>query len=151
LRATGLTAALLALTIVAGGCTETRAAVGHSCGALDRRFIETAGVNMAALGMHAEGTQTGALTPTDVVEEAQAAAKRIGHVVPRDPSLRRAQTLMTAMFREYGDAVALQSRGKPEAGERMYRAYGLASFARDVLQQAQPALAERGCDVTSLL
>ena len=151
LRAMGLTAALLALTILASGCTETRAAVGHSCGALDRRFIETAGVNMTALGMHAEGIQTGAMTPNDVVDEAQAAAKRIGQVVPRDPSLRRAQTLMTAMFREYGDAVELQSRGKPEAGERMYRAYGLANFARDVLQQAQPALAEHGCDVAPLL
>jgi hypothetical protein len=151
LRATGLTAALLALTIVAGGCTESRAAVGHSCGALDRRFIETAGVNMTALGMLAEGFQTGSMTPTEVVEEAQAAAKRIGHVVPHDPSLRKAQTLITAMFREYGDAVELHSDGKPEAGERMYRAYGLANFARDVLQQAQPALAEQGCDVAALL
>jgi hypothetical protein len=151
LRATGLTAALLALAIVAGGCTETRAAVGHSCGALDKRFLETAGVNMTALGILAEGIQTGAMTPREVVEEAQAAAKRIGHVTPRDPSLRTAQTLISAMFREYGDAVELQSNGKPEAGERMYRAYGLANFARDVLQQAQPALAERGCDVAPLL
>jgi hypothetical protein len=151
LRATGLTAALLALTIVAGGCTETRAAVGHSCGALDKRFLETAGVNMTALGMLAEGFQTGAMTYGEVVDEAQAAAKRIGHVTPRDPSLRKAQTLISAMFREYGDAVELQSNGKPEAGERMYRAYGLANFARDVLQQAQPALAERGCDVAPLL
>ncbi len=91
------------------------------------------------------------MTPVDVVEEAHAAAKRIDHVTPRDPSLRRAQVLITAMFQEYGDAVRLQSNGKPEAGERMYRAYGLANFARDVLQQAEPALAERGCDVASLL
>ena len=33
----------------------------------------------------------------------------------------------------------------------MYRAYGLASFARDVLTEAAPALQQRGCDVKSLL
>jgi hypothetical protein len=151
LRTTGLTAALLVLAIVAGGCTESRAAVGHSCGALDKRFIETAGLNMTALGVMAEGIQSGAMTTGEVVEEAQAAAKRIGYVTPRDPSLRQAQTLISAMLREYGDAVKLQSSGKPDAGERMYRAYGLANFARDVLQQAEPALAKRGCDVASLL
>ena len=147
----GLTAALLALTVVAGGCTDSRAAVGHSCGALDRRFIETAGVNMTALGMLAEGIHTGAMSPNEVVDEAEASAKRIGNVVPRDPSLRKAQSLIMAMFSEYSDAVELQADGEPEAGERMYRAYGLANFARDVLQQAQPALAERGCEVASLL
>jgi hypothetical protein len=151
LRAMGLIAALLALALVAGGCTESRAAAGHSCGALDKRFIETAGLNMTALGILAEGIQSGALTPNEVIEEARAAAKRIGHVTPRDPSLRKAQTLISAMFSEYGDAVKLQTDGEPNAGERMFRAYGLANFARDVLQQAQPALAERGCDVASLL
>ena len=54
------------------------------------------------------------------------------------------------MFNEYGEAVRLQSEGK-EAGERMYRAYGLANFAHDVLAQAQPDLLERGCDVGPLL
>jgi hypothetical protein len=33
----------------------------------------------------------------------------------------------------------------------MYRAYGLANFAHDVLVQAQPDLLERGCDVGPLL
>jgi hypothetical protein len=151
LRLTGLTAALLAVTIVVAGCTESSAAVGHSCGALDRRFIQTAEVNMTALGMLAEGYQSGAMTPAQVVEEARAAAKRVSFVKPRDPSLRTAQTLIGAMFREYGDAVHRQARGKPDAGERMHRAYGLANFARDVLQQAQPVLAEQGCDVGALL
>ncbi len=151
LRATGLTVALLVLTIVAGGCTSSQAAVGHSCGALDKRFIETAGINMTALGLMAEGYQSGAMSSTEVVEEAEAAARRVTYVEPRDPSLRKAQTLIGAMFLEYSDAVSRQSRGKPDAGERMYRAYGLANFARDVLQQAQPALADRGCDVASLL
>lgn len=147
----GLSAALLALVIVAGGCTESRVAVGHSCGALDRRFIETAGVNMTALGMLAEDYQTGAMSPEEVAEEARASAQRVTYVEPRDPSLRTAQALIGAMFREYGDAVHRQAKGKPDAGERMYRAYGLANFARDVLRQAQPALAKQGCDVAALL
>jgi hypothetical protein len=151
LRWTGLTAALLALTIVAAGCTESSVAVGHSCGALDRRFIQTAEVNMTALGLLAEGYQTGAMSSQQVVEEARAAAKRVTYVTPRDPSLRTAQTLIGAMFHEYGDAVHRQAKGKPDAGERMHRAYGLANFARDVLQHAQPALAEQGCDVGALL
>jgi hypothetical protein len=33
----------------------------------------------------------------------------------------------------------------------MMRAYGLANFAHDVLVQAQPALAARGCSVAALL
>ena len=147
----GLTAALLVLALVAGGCTESRAAAGHSCGALDKRFIQTAGINMTALGMLAEDYQSGAMSAQDVVAQARDSAKRISFVTPRDPSLRRAQTLIDAMFQEYGDAVAHREKGKPDAGARMYRAYGLANFARDVLVQAQPALAKRGCDVTPLL
>ncbi len=57
---------------------------------------------------------------------------------------------MSAMFSEYGTAVELYGKGK-KAGERMYRAYGLANFARDVLVEAQPALSERGCDLSPLL
>jgi hypothetical protein len=151
LRAMGLTAVLLALAAVAGGCTESRAAVGHSCGALDRQFIQTATVDMTALGVLADGYQSGAMTATEVVREARASAKRVTHTAPRDPSLRQAQRYIGAMFSEYGDAVHRRAEGKDDAGERMYRAYGLANFARDVLVQAQPALAEQGCDVGPLL
>jgi hypothetical protein len=151
LRAIGVTAALLALAFVAGGCSSATAAAGHSCGALDKRFIETAGVNMTALGMLAQDYQSGVLTADEVAEQALDSAKRIRYDKPRDPSLRKAQTLIDAMFQEYGDAVVRQARGKADAGQRMYRAYGLANFARDVLIEAQPALAKRGCDVASLL
>ena len=37
------------------------------------------------------------------------------------------------------------------AGPHMYRAYGLANYAHDVLSRAQPALKVRGCDLTDLL
>ena len=38
-----------------------------------------------------------------------------------------------------------------DPGKYVYRAYGLANFAHDVLSQAEPALAKRGCDVSPLL
>ena len=63
---------------------------------------------------------------------------------PHDPSLLRAQCLIDAMFLEYGDAVAHLAKGKPDAGKRMFRAYGLANFAREILVEAQPELAKRG-------
>jgi hypothetical protein len=57
---------------------------------------------------------------------------------------------MGAMFREYGQAVRARTHNR-EAGPHIYRAYGLANFARDILVQAQPKLSERGCDVAGLL
>ena len=54
------------------------------------------------------------------------------------------------MFTEYGEAVTLYAEGK-DSGERVFRAYGLANFARDTLAEVQPALQHEGCDVTSLL
>lgn len=105
---------------------------------------------MTALGIWAAGYKNGEIEPGEVAKEARGAAKRVGYVKPTDPSLREAQKLMNAMFSEYGEAVALSAKGK-EAGERMHRAYGLANFAREVLVEAQPELAKRGCDVGPLL
>lgn len=122
----------------------------HSCGATDKRFIRTASVNMTELGIWAAAYKDGSAAPEAVAEEARAAAKRVAYVTPRDPSLVTAQRFMTAMFSEYGEAVELYGAGK-NAGERMYRAYGLANFARDVLVDAQPALSARGCDLSPLL
>jgi hypothetical protein len=105
---------------------------------------------MTALGIWAAGYQKGEIEPDEVVKEAKNAARRVSYVKPHDPSLRKSQELIDAMFNEYALAVAMQAKGK-EAGERMYRAYGLANFARDVLVDAKPALEERGCDVDALL
>ena len=132
------------------GGEDTEAMSVHFCGAMDKRFIKTASTNMTALGIWATSYKDGASEPGDVAREARAAAKRVRHVKPRDPSLREAQKLVAAMFSEYGEAVELYGKGEP-AGDRMYRAYGLANFARDVLVEAQPALAQRGCDVSPLL
>jgi hypothetical protein len=57
---------------------------------------------------------------------------------------------MRAMFLEYGRAIRADQKNK-NPGKYIYRAYGLANFAHDVLSQAKPALAERGCDISPLL
>jgi hypothetical protein len=105
---------------------------------------------MATMGALATGYQNGDISARDVAQQAFGAASRVQYVKPTDPSLRQAQTLIGAMFLEYGDALRLKAKGK-DAGQRMYRAYGLANFAHDVLAQAQPDLEKQGCDVAPLL
>jgi hypothetical protein len=150
LRRISVIAATLCLLACAGGCSGAGGTLAHSCGASDRSFIETASVDVTALGSLSADYQSGIAAPEDVAQEAFDAAHRVTHVKPRDPSLRTAQKYLDAMFNEYGKAVKLQSEGK-DAAERMYRAYGLANFAHDVLAQAQPELIKRGCDVGPLL
>jgi hypothetical protein len=137
----------LGLAVRGGSTAEIR----HTCGATDKRFIQTASTNMTALGVWAEGYRSGDISPEDVAREARDAAKRVGYVEPRDPSLRLAQRLIDDMFVEYGEAVSLAADERARAGKHMHRSYGLANFARDVLVEAQPALAKQGCDVGPLL
>ena len=40
---------------------------------------------------------------------------------------------------------------RKDAAPHMYRAYGLANFAFDVLSDAEPELRRRGCDISGLL
>jgi hypothetical protein len=150
LRRISVIAATLCILASASGCSGSREARGHSCGATDKSFIATASVDVTALGSLTVDYQSGLAGPDEVAQEAFDAAERVTHVKPRDPSLRTAQKYLDGMFREYGEAVTLQADGK-DAGERMYRAYGLANFAHDVLAQAQPELLSRGCDVGPLL
>ncbi len=153
-RRIGVLAAALVIAFTIGfaarGGGGGEAAPPHSCGATDKRFIKTATINMTELGIWGAAYRDGSAEPETVAAEARAAAKRVAYVQPRDPSLVKAQRLMSAMFSEYGAAVELYGEGK-SAGERMYRAYGLANFARDVLADAQPALSARGCDLSPLL
>jgi hypothetical protein len=132
-----------------GGDGET--AYAHSCSATDKRFIQAATTDMTALSIWAEGYKAGELEAEEVARQASDAARRVGYVKPRDPSLKLSQRLINAMFREYGEAVSVGPKEKQRAGLHMHRAYGLANFAREVLTQAQPALAREGCDVTPLL
>jgi hypothetical protein len=149
LRRIGVLAAALGLVACAGGCTGTGESLGHSCGATDRSFIQTASIDLTALGSLPADYQTGA-PAKEIAQEAFDAAQRVTHVEPRDPSLHTAQKYFDAMFTEYGEAVRLQDEGK-DASERMYRAHLLATSAHDVLTDAQPELLERGCDVGPLL
>jgi hypothetical protein len=150
LRRFGVIAATLVLVAVSSGCSGARSAHGHTCTATDQNFIQTASVDVTGLGALTADYQSGQARPKDVAQQAFDAAVRVQHTDPEDPSLKAAQKYLDAMFQEYGTAVTIQAKGG-DAGERMYRAYGLANFAHDVLLQAQPALSERGCDVAPLL
>ncbi len=154
MRRIGVTPAALVLAFVIGMAVRgggTEDALAHTCSATDKRFIKTAGTNMTALGVWAEGYKSGEIDAADVARQARDAAKRVKYVKPLDPSLRHAQRLIDAMFIEYGHAVALSAKERARAGQHMHRAYGLANFARDVLVEAQPELAKHGCDVGPLL
>jgi hypothetical protein len=153
-RQTGLYAAallVLALAATASGCGATNArAAGHTCSATDRAFISTAQLNMTALGMWTEEYQSGDAEASDLITEARKAEKILAQTQPSDPSLQRSRKLMDAMLSEYRKALVAKER-KGDPTHHMYRAYGLAAFSRDVLEQAAPALQVRGCDVKALL
>lgn len=150
LRRLSVIAATLFLLVCASGCSGTSESREHSCGATDQKFIQTASVDITALGTLNADYQSGFAEAEEVAQQAFDAAKRVTHVEPKDFSLRTAQKYLDGMFREYGEAVTMQAAGK-DASDRMYRAYGLANFAHDVLVQAQPALLQRGCDVGPML
>lgn len=150
MRRVGLTAAALILAFTAGGCGRAQDPLAHSCVATDQKFIETASLNVTAFNDLSDDFRAGQVDANEIASEAFSAAKRLGNVEPRDPSLKQAQKYLDSMFTEYGEAVTLHAEGK-DAGERMQRAYGLANFARDVLVEAQPALQREGCDVAPLL
>jgi hypothetical protein len=144
-----LTAAALSLAILAG-CGQARDPLAHSCVATDQKFIQTASLDVTAFNELADEFRTGEVDAEEIAHEAFDAARRVGRTEPNDPALRQAQQYLDAMFTEYGEAVRMHAKGK-NPGERMFRAYGLANFARDVLAEAQPALQEQGCDVAALL
>ena len=150
LRRIGVIAATLVLVALSTACGGEKSVHGHSCGPTDQKFIQTASTDMTGLGVLNADYQSGAVKAKDVSQQAFDASVRIQHTDPKDPSLQTAQRYLDAMFQEYGAAVTIQAKGG-DAGERMYRAYGLANFAHDVLTQAQPALYKRGCDVGPLL
>jgi hypothetical protein len=140
----------LALALVANGRAKPAAAVAHTCSATDRQFIQEARTNMTALGLWADQYQSGDANPSEVVTEARRAAKTVQGMGPTDPSLQQTQRLIVGMLVEYAKAVQLQER-HGNAGPHMYRAYGLANYAHGVLENAQPALSARGCDLSQLL
>jgi len=149
LTAAGLTAlCALALTLATNG--RAKPSLAHTCSATDRQFIQEAKVNMTALGLWGEQYESGDAKAADVVSESKREEKILAGMGPTDPSLEQTRRLLVGMLAEYAKALQIQQR-HGNAGPHMYRAYGLANYAHDVLERAQPALAPRGCDLSDLL
>jgi hypothetical protein len=150
--AAGLAVAIFAagsLVLLVGG-NNGKAAVIHTCSATDRQFLGAAQLNMAALGTLSEDYLQGEAKADDVIMQTDSAITSLRNTNPSDPSLSKTRAILRAMFLEYGRAIRADKRHH-DPGQYVYRAYGLANFAHEVLSQAKPALAQRGCDVTPLL
>jgi hypothetical protein len=149
--AAGLAVAIFAVASLVVLNTGTgKAAVSHTCSATDRQFLGTAQLNMAALGTLSQDYLQGDAEADDVIMQADSAVASLLNTNPSDPSLSKTRAILRAMFLEYGRAIRADKH-KRDPGKYIYRAYGLANFAHDVLSQAKPALAKRGCDVSPLL
>ena len=143
-------AIFVAASLVVLNTGTGKAAVSHTCSATDRQFLGTAQLNMAALGTLSQDYLQGDAKADDVIEQTDSAVTSLLNTNPSDPSLSKTQKIMRAMFVEYGRAIRADKHHR-DPGQYIYRAYGLANFAHDVLSQAEPALAKRGCDVSPLL
>lgn len=150
--AAGLAVAIFAtgsLVLLVGGNSKA-AVIRHTCSATDRQFLGAAQLNMAALGTLSEDYLQGEAKADDVIMQTDSAIASLRNTNPSDPSLSKTRAILRAMFLEYGRAIRADKHHH-DPGKYVYRAYGLANFAHDVLSQAQPALAKRGCDVSPLL
>ena len=150
--AAGLAVAILAtgsLVLLVGGNSKA-AVIHHTCSATDRQFLGAAQLNMAALGTLSEDYLQGDAKADDVIMQTDSAIVSLRNTEPSDPSLSKTRAILRAMFLEYGRAIRADKHHH-DPGKYVYRAYGLANFAHDVLSQAEPALAKRGCDVSPLL
>jgi hypothetical protein len=145
-----LLAFVLGLSYTASSRANRSAHVEHTCTPTDRDFIETARTNMTAIGLWGEQYLSGDASADDVAGESGRAAKIVSATAPTDSSLAQVRKLLVGVFSEYQKAMAQQARHR-SAGKHIFHAYGLANFAHDVLAQAAPALAKRGCDVAPLL
>jgi hypothetical protein len=150
----GLIAAGLALfgavILLSGGGRARSATIEHTCSATDRQFINTTQLNMTALGAWSDDYRAGEATASEVIAEARKAATRVQTLQPSDPSLQKTKSLVAGMLTEYGRAMTAKTKEK-DAAPHIYRAYGLANFAHDVLTDAAPELQKRGCDISGLL
>jgi hypothetical protein len=124
--------------------------VEHTCSATDKQFIAKTELSMTALGIWGDDYRRGEATAAEVIAEAKRATVRVETLNPSDPALRKTKNFMSAMLAEYGRAMVAKSKQK-DASSHMYRAFGLANFAHDVLVDAEPELRRRGCDVSALL
>jgi hypothetical protein len=143
-------ASVLALTYATTSRAKAGGPVQHTCSVTDHAFIETAKTNMAAVELWGQQYIDGDTDPGDVAAESARAAKIVGATDPTDPSLAQTRKLLVGMFTEYREAMEQHARHR-DAGDHIFHAYGLANFAHNVLEKAEPALARRGCEVGPLL
>jgi hypothetical protein len=132
------------------GPTGQASNVAHTCYPVDKQFIVSAQLNMAMLGQTSEDYMRGSAAPEDVITQADSALRALKNTRPADPSLTRTKMVLRAMFLEYRKAIQANAH-KHSPGKHIYRAYGLANFARDLLVHEQQPLMKRGCDVSPLL
>jgi hypothetical protein len=137
------------LVLLVGG-NNGKAAVVHTCTPTDRQFLGAAQLNMAALGTISQDYLSGEAGADEVILQTETSLSSLRNTDPSDPSLSKTQKILRAMFLEYGRAIRADKKHH-DPGKYIYRAYGLANFAHDVLSQARPGLAKRGCDVSPLL
>jgi hypothetical protein len=126
------------------------AQVAHTCSPTDRQFIGVAQLNMASLSSAAEDYLRGDAKAASVIDAAETSLQNVRGTHPEDPSLSKTRAILSAMFFEYAKAIRMDAKHR-DPGTYVYRAYGLANFAHDVLAQAKSPLLQRGCDVTPLL
>jgi hypothetical protein len=150
--AAGLIVAVAALAFfsLVLGPTGQASNVAHTCYPVDKQFIVSAQLNMAMLGQTSEDYLRGEAKPGDVIEQADSALRALKNTRPADPSLTRAKLVLRAMFLEYRNAIQANTHHN-SPGKHIYRAYGLANFAHDLLVHEQKPLMQRGCDVSPLL
>ena len=156
MRVLRTTAATLLILAVAGGAAAAgrssahAAPLSHTCSLADKHFIQSARLSMFSVGSWSDDYLRGEAKASEVIAQADNAVLAMRNTQPEDPTLRRASLVLRAMFGEYADAVAADAHGH-RPGRHIYRAYGLANFAHDLLVQARPALEQHGCDVSPLL
>ena len=149
--AAGLAVAIFVVaSLVVLNSGTSKAAVSHTCSATDRQFLGAAELNMAALGSLSQDYLQGDAEADDVIMQTDSAVTSLLNTNPSDPSLSKTQKILRAMCLEYGRAIRADKHHH-DPGKYIFRAYGLANFAHDILSQAKPALAKRGCDVSPLL
>jgi hypothetical protein len=142
-------AALAFFSLILGPTGEASVA-HHTCYPVDKQFIVSAQLNMALLGQTSEDYLRGSAKPQEVIDQADSALRALKNTRPADPSLTRTKLVLRAMFLEYRKAIQANVHHH-SPGQHIYRAYGLANFAHDLLIREQGPLMKRGCDVSPLL
>ncbi len=134
--------------VLGSGSPQTRK-VEHTCSAADKQFIQTVSSNLTQLFYWSDSLASGDVEPAVVVRQARSEAEQIEATRPTDPTLAQTRGLLRVMFVEYGRAVYAKYH-KGNAGKHMGASYAFANDVHNLLVEAQPQLAAKGCDVAPL-